>query len=85
MVWFLRQRLQLFLRSSLWFYPILSIGAALLAGPAMRRVDQWTGWTLDISLDGVQAVAGTLTSALLTFIVFVFSVLLVAVQIASAS
>jgi uncharacterized membrane protein len=84
MVWLLRQRLRFFLRSSLWFYPLLSIGAALLAAPALRRVDDWTGWTLPISIDGVRAVVGTLTSTLLTFIVFVFSVLLVAVQIASA-
>src|ERR1700722_8915856 len=84
MVWLLRQRLRFFLRSSLWFYPLLSIGAALFAAPALRRVDDWTGWTLPISIDGVRAVVGTLTSTLLSFIVFVFSVLLVAVQIASA-
>ena len=74
MVWLLRQRLRFFLRSSLWFYPLLSIGAALFAAPALRRVDDWTGWTLPISIDGVRAVVGTLTKSmqLLTFIVFVF-------------
>ena len=34
MVWLLCQRIRFFLRSSLWFYPLLSIGAALLAAPA---------------------------------------------------
>ena len=84
MVWLLRQRIRFFLRSSLWFFPLLSVGAALLTVPAVQRLDDWTGWTLSISVDGVRSVTGTLTDALLTFIVFVFSVLLVAVQIASA-
>ncbi len=84
MSWIRRRRLNAFLRSSLWFYPLLSMAAALLAGPAVRAVDRWTGWTLNVSVDGVRAVAGTLTLALLTFIVFVFSVLLASVQIASA-
>lgn len=85
MMWLLRQRLRSFLRSSLWFYPLLSIGAAVLTAGAARWVDAWTGWTQPhVSEDGARAVVGTLSSALLTFIVFVFSVLLVAVQIASA-
>jgi uncharacterized membrane protein len=84
MLWSLRYRVQSFLRSSLWFYPLLSIGAALLAAAAVRSIDGWTGWTAPLSADGARALAGTLASALLTFIVFVFSVLLVAVQLASA-
>jgi uncharacterized membrane protein len=69
----------------LWFYPLLSIGAALLTAAAAHWLDAWTGWTEPhVSEDGARAVVGTLSSALLTFIVFVFSVLLVAVQIASA-
>jgi uncharacterized membrane protein len=84
MLWLLRHQVQAFLRSSLWFYPLLGMGAALLAAAAVRAVDRWTGWTLPVSVDGVRTLAGTLASALLTFIVFVFSVLLVAVQLASA-
>jgi uncharacterized membrane protein len=84
MWWLLRHRVQSFLRSSLWFYPLLGMAAALLAAVAVRAVDRWTGWTLPLNIDGVRALAGTLASALLTFIVFVFSVLLVAVQLASA-
>jgi len=47
-------------------------------------IDQQTGWTLDVSADSARAVGGTLIGSLLTFIVFIFSVLLVAVQLASA-
>ena len=50
----------------------------------MRRIDAVLGWKAVISVDGARAVLGALASSMLTFIVFVFSILLVAVQLASA-
>jgi uncharacterized membrane protein len=47
-------------------------------------IDHQTHWTLNVSADSARAVCGTLIGSLLTFIVFIFSVLLVAVQLASA-
>ena len=85
MTWLQRHRLQSFLRNSLWPIPIASIVAALLLAPLIRWLDLQTGWTLDLSADVARAVTGALASSLLSLIVFVFSVLLVAVQRTSAS
>jgi uncharacterized membrane protein len=57
---------------------------ALVMAPVIRWFDSQTGWTLPVSAEDARVVAGNLTGALLTFIVFVFSVLLVALQLASA-
>lgn len=84
MTWRQQYWVRTFLKSSLWPLPLACMVAALVAAPLIRWLDHLTGWTLAVSVDGARAVVGTLTSALLTFIVFVFSILLVAVQMASA-
>ena len=58
--------------------------AALLLHQVTRRVDLALGLKSDIGVDGARALLGALSSSMLTFIVFVFSILLVAVQLASA-
>jgi uncharacterized membrane protein len=83
MTWRQRYRVRLFLRSSLWPFPFVCIVAAIPAAHLVRWLDRQTGWTLDISAEAARAVVGSLTGALLTFVVFVFSVLLVALQLAS--
>ena len=47
-------------------------------------MDATLGWTAAVGPDGARAVLGALVSSLLTFIVFVFSILLLVVQLASA-
>ena len=47
-------------------------------------IDRLTGWTLTVSVDGARSIASAPTATLLTFIVFIITVLLVAVQLASA-
>ena len=85
MSWILRYRCRMFLRSSLWAAPVASIAAALLAAPLIRLLDDRTRWTLlAFGLEGSRAVAGALASSLLTFIVFAFSIILLAVQVAGA-
>src|ERR1019366_7708771 len=82
--WIFRYRCRMFLRSSLWLAPVASIAAALVAAPLIRLLDDRTRWTLmNFGLEGSRAVAGALASSLLTFIVFAFSIILLAVQIAS--
>jgi uncharacterized membrane protein len=84
MSWILRYRWAAFLRSSLWVVPIACMGAALLAAPLIRLVDERTQWTLmGFGLEGSRVVVGALASSLLTFIVFAFSIILLAVQVAS--
>jgi uncharacterized membrane protein len=82
--WLQRYRLESFLRSSVWLPPVLGMVAALLLRPLVNELDTRLGWTAAVGVDGARAVLGALASAMLTFIVFVFSILLVAVQLASA-
>ncbi len=71
--------------ASLLAFPTACLLAALIAGPAVRWVDQVTGWRLfDFSPEGARAVLGALTSAMMTFIVFAVSSMLVVLQLASA-
>jgi len=81
--WMLRYRCRIFLRSSLSAAPIACMALALLAAPLIRMVDERTRWTLmDFGLEGSRVVVGALAASLLTFIVFAFSIILLAVQIA---
>ncbi len=84
MTWLQRYRINSFFRNSVWLPPLLGMVAALLLHPQMRHLDALLGWKAVISVDGARAVLGALASSMLTFIVFVFSILLVAVQLASA-
>jgi uncharacterized membrane protein len=84
MAWLRRYRLRSFLRNSIWFPPLVAMAAAMLVNALGRRVDATLGWTAVISADGARAVLSALASSMLTFIVFVFSILLLAVQLASA-
>src|SRR5262249_51177672 len=79
-------QLRAFLASSLWIVPVLGVVAALVAAPVLRGLDAATGWTLfGFGPDGARAVLGGLVASVFTFVVFVFTILLVAVQIASTN
>lgn len=51
---------------------------------AVTVADAWLGWDSGFSVESARVVYGALASAFLSFIVFVFSMLLVAAQLASA-
>ena len=68
----------------MWLPPLLGMLAALVLHPWIRRLDLALGWKAVVGVDGARALLGALASSMLTFIVFVFSILLVAVQLASA-
>jgi uncharacterized membrane protein len=86
MTWLQRYRLRAFLASSLWIVPVAGMALALVFAPLLRRLDSATGWTLfGFGPDGARTVLGGLVASIFTFVVFVFSILLVAVQIASAN
>jgi uncharacterized membrane protein len=86
MTWLRRYRLRAFLTTSLWFVPVLGMALALVAAPLIRRLDAATSWTLfGFGAEGARAVLTGLVASVFTFVVFVFSILLVAVQIASAN
>jgi uncharacterized membrane protein len=58
--------------------------AAIGAVWVLHRIEAAMGWQLDLPVDTAQAVLATMASSMFTFIVFVSSALLVAVQLASS-
>jgi len=84
MTWLQRYKLNSFLRTSVWLPPLLGMVAALLLHPLIQWVDLILGWKSVVGPDSARAVLAALASSMLTFIVFVFSILLLAVQLASA-
>ena len=86
MEWRTRYRLTSYLRSSMWVTPLVAYAVSLIAIRVLGWMDarlQWQwAWQLDVMV--VQNILQMFIAATLTFIVFTFSSLLVAVQIASA-
>lgn len=74
-----------YLRSSLWVVPFIAIPLELVTTRLLHRIDAWFGWTLlGLSPSGAQALLQTFVTVTLSFIVFTFGSLLVAIQVASA-
>ena len=84
MTWLQRYRLRSFLLSSVWLAPLLGLLAALAANRLMQWVDRVLVWPSRVGVEGSRILLTALASSMLTFIVFVFSILLLAVQLASA-
>ncbi len=83
MTWLTRYRARRYVTSSLFLAPTASIVLALAVAPVVRWVDDRTRWTLlDFGASGASAVVAGLSSSLLGLIVFAFSILLLAIQIA---
>jgi uncharacterized membrane protein len=83
MTWLTRHRARRYLRSSLFIPPCASIVLALAVAPLVRWIDDRTRWALlDFGPSGAAAVVSGLSSSLLALIVFAFSILLLAIQIA---
>jgi uncharacterized membrane protein len=84
MSWLQRYQIRLYFRNSIWILPSLGMILALVAAPVLNRIETAFGWESSIHADSARAVLSTLASSMFTFIVFVSSALLVAVQLASA-
>jgi len=84
MTWLQRYNIRSFFRNTIWFPPLLGMVAAILAHPLVRWLDATLGWKAAVGPESARAVLGALSSSMLTFIVFVFSIMLLAVQLASA-
>ena len=83
MSWLLRYRFRQYLRSSLFIFPVGCIVLALLLAPVVRWIDQATRWEIfGFTSSGASAVVAALASSLLSLIVFSFSILLLAIQVA---
>jgi uncharacterized membrane protein len=85
MTWLQRYRLRHFLRVSFWYVPVVWIVAAVVAVPAMRWLDQQTGWSwFNFTPEGARGILTGSASSMLTFVVFAVSTLLLAVQLAAS-
>jgi len=84
MTWLQRYRVRSFLKNSVWFMPFMGIVLAMVANRLIPWLDSVVGWESRLTVEGSRAVFAALAASMLTFIVFVFSMLLVAVQLASA-
>ena len=84
MNWLQRYRIRHYLVNSIWILPLVSMAAALGTVRICDWIENVMGWESSLNPGTVQAVLGTLASSMFTFIVFVSSALLVAVQLASS-
>jgi uncharacterized membrane protein len=86
MSWVQRKRLKAFLKTSLWVVPVLAMLLAMICAPLTRSLNDALHFRfLDFGLQGSRAVVGLIAAAMLTFVVFFFSVLLLTIQVASGS
>jgi len=85
MKWSLLYGARSYIKSSLWVVPFIAIPLELAATRLAHWLDAWLGWTLlGFSPTGAQALLQTLVTITLSFLVFTFGSLLVAIQVASA-
>ena len=73
-----------YLKSSLWIVPLVAIPLELAAIRILVRLDSWLGWSfLGIGAKGADAMLNAIVTATLSFVVFTFGSLLIALQVAS--
>jgi uncharacterized membrane protein len=84
MTWLKRYKLRFYVRNSIWLFPLLGMVAALGLVRFLHWIEGEMGWESEVSPDTARAVLGTMAASMFTFVVFVSSALLVAVQLASA-
>jgi len=84
MNWLLRHRLKLYVQNSIWLFPVLSIGVALLAVRFLTQYERALGWQLKLSPDTGLLLMSTIAASLFTLVVVSSSAVLLAVQLASA-
>ncbi len=73
-----------YLRSALWVAPILAVIVGMVAFHLLHFVEGWVTWdVMGLGVDGARAMFQTIITLTLSFIVFTFGSLLVAIQVAS--
>src|SRR5438552_3490297 len=84
MTWLQRYRIRHYTNHSIWIAPVLSMVAAVVAANLLRWLEDELGWESTLPASAVQAALATLAASMFTFIVFVCSALLIAVQLATS-
>jgi uncharacterized membrane protein len=76
-------RLTSYLKSALWTVPLIAIAIELVLSPMIHALDRWQRWRLfGFEPTGATALYQTVITLTLSFLVFTFGQLLVAIQIA---
>ena len=84
MNWCDKYRFKLYVRNSIWIFPVLSIAAGLIAVMLLNKIDRAFGLEMKLGPDTAHAVMGTVAGSMFTLVVVSSSAVLVAVQLASA-
>lgn len=84
MNWSRRYRLKSYLRSSLWIVPVAAGMTERIFRFIVLMIEPHMTWiSLDLGIDGAKAVTNAVVTLTLSFVVFTFGSLLVAIQVAS--
>jgi uncharacterized membrane protein len=84
LVWNNLYRTTSYLRSALWIVPFFSILLVLAIVPVLRWLDGWLGWRISgLGPEGARSLYESVITLTLSFTVFTFGSLLVAIQVAS--
>src|SRR5687768_16564827 len=82
--WDRRYRILSYTRGSLWIVPFVAIPLAMIARRILDGIDAMRGWDLlELENQAAQSLLATVVTASLSFLVFTFTSLLVAIQVAS--
>ncbi len=85
MTWLQRYKLRSFLSYSLWVVPLSGAIAAIVFHRLVWTFDMRTRWVLfDFTPDGARGLVGALSSSMLGFIVFLVSMIFLALQLSVA-
>jgi uncharacterized membrane protein len=83
LTWSRLYRVTSYTRSALWIVPFVAIVAVLASVPILRVLDNWLKWDLvGLGVEGARSLYQTVITLTLSFLVFTFGSLLVAIQIA---
>ena len=84
MTWNRRYQIKSYLRSALWIIPLIAVPLEQVAWLLARTLDTRFAWKgLALGVTGAQAMFSAVITLALSFIVFTFGSLLVAIQVAS--
>jgi uncharacterized membrane protein len=84
LTWSRLYRATSYLKSALWTVPLFAIVIELLITAPLHAVDEWLHWRLGgLGVAGATAMYQTVITLTLSFLVFTFGSLLVAIQVAS--
>jgi uncharacterized membrane protein len=83
LTWGRLYRVTSYLKSALWTVPLVAIALELVLAPVIHALDAWQRWSLaGLAPAGATALYQTVITLTLSFLVFTFSSLLVAIQVA---